>query len=144
VRGLSLARIAAQAESIRLRALLRRQAARALLGALAAVFLLASLVAAHVAGAMALSEHVTTIQAVLIVAGIDLLAAIVLAAFAARDVPGAVEREALTVRRAAVEEAVETALITAALARLVRARSLRDLYEVAAAALVAWMVGKRR
>jgi uncharacterized membrane protein (DUF485 family) len=143
VRGLRLARIAAQAELLRLRALLRRQATRVAFAVVAGFFLLAALVGAHVAGAMALAEHVTPIQAALIVAGIDLLIAIILAAIAARDTPGAVEREALALRREAVDQAIETAMVASLLRRLLRARSWRDLTDVAATALAAWVVGNR-
>lgn len=140
---LRLARIAARAEYFRLRALGRRQAGRVLLAALAALFLFAAVAGGHVAGVMALAAYVTPIQAVVIVAGVDLLLAIMLAALAARDVPGEVEREALALRRAAIEEAVETVALATLFRRLLRARSWRDFSGIAAAALAAWVVGKR-
>ncbi len=124
--------------------MLRRQAVRAVLAVLAVVFVLAALACVHVAGIVALADHVTPIQALLIVAGIDVVIALILAAFAARDVPGRVEREALQVRITAVEEAVEAVVVVSLLRRLVRARSLRELVEVATATGVTWYMGKRR
>ena len=144
MRSLRLARIAARAELLRLRHFLRRHAIRAMLGAAAFLFLLAALAGLHVAAVLALADRVTLIGAVLIVAGVDGLLAIVLAVFAARDAPGAVELEALQVRRAAVDEAVETAVLTALLGRLLRVRSLRGLVDIVAALLAGWAAGTRR
>jgi arginine exporter protein ArgO len=143
MRTLELPRIAARAEGFRLRALLRRQAIRALLGFIAAMFLLVALAAANVAGAMALAERMPPIEAVLIMAGIDVLVAIVLAALAARDVPSDVEREALAVRRAAVNQAIETVVVASLIRRLFRARSMREVSDVASTVVASWMVGKR-
>jgi hypothetical protein len=144
VRSLQLARIAAQAEFLRLRQLLRRQATRAAFGLAAAVFLLAALTGVHVAGAMALAERFTPVQAVLIVAGIDAAIAIVLAVFAARDVPSPVELEALRLRRTAVDQAVDTELLAALFGRLRRVRSVRGLFDLLVTALAAWLLGIRR
>jgi uncharacterized membrane protein len=136
--------IAAQAEKLHLRHMLRRQAMRAALAIVAVVFVLAALIGVHAAGVLALTEHVSTIQALLIVAGIDIVIAIVLAAFAARDVPGRVEREALQVRVTAVEEAVEMVVVVSLLRRLLGARSIRELVEVVTATGVTWYMGRRR
>jgi hypothetical protein len=114
-----LAEIAARAEVLRLRAMVRRHVNRALLAAIAAVFLLAALVAVHVAGAMLLAECVTPIQAALIVAGADLLLALIFALWAGRDRPSLAEREALALRRQVRQEfAVQT--LVSALLRLLR------------------------
>jgi hypothetical protein len=144
VRSLSLARIAAQAEKLHLRHMLRRHATRAALAAVAVVFVLAALVGVHAAGVLALTEHVSTIQALLIVAAIDVVVAVILAVLAARDVPGRIEREALQVRVQAVEQAVETVVVVSLLRRLLGARSIRELVEVATATGVTWYMGKRR
>jgi arginine exporter protein ArgO len=144
VRSLSLARIAAQAEKLHLRHMLRRQATRAAFAAVAVVFLLAALALVHVAGVAALADRVTPIQALLIVAGIDVVLAVVLGLLAARDVPGRVEREALQVRVQAIEEAVETVVVVSLLRRLLGARSIREMVEVATATGVTWYMGKRR
>lgn len=143
MRAIRLARVAAQAEALRLRHLLRRQVTRVALAAVAAVFALGALIALHIAGAMALAEHISVIQSVLVVAGADAVVAIVLLAVAARDVPGAVEREALQLRRTAVAQAMDAVVLATIFAGLRRVRSLRDLYGVVASALAAWIVGAR-
>lgn len=144
MRSLRLARLAAKAELLRLRQLLRRQAIRGLFALAAAVFLFAALACLHVAAALALAARMTPVQAVLILAAVDAVIAIVLLAVAARDRPGAVEREALAVRKAAVEQTVEAALVAAFVARLRRIRSLRDMFDVVAAAFAGWVFGARR
>ena len=144
MRAYRLARIAARAEALRLRHLLRRHVARAAFAAVAAVFALGALIALHIAGAMALAEYLGAIRSVLVVAGADALVALILLAFALRDVPSAVEREALQLRRTATEQAREAVVLVTVLAGLRQVRSFRDLYGVAAAALAAWIVGARR
>jgi hypothetical protein len=101
-------------------------------------------VGVHVAGALALAERVSPVQAVLIVAGVDVAIAIVFAVLAARNVPSDVEREALRLRQTAMDQVVETVVLATLVARLRYVRSLRDFCDVVAAALVAWLVGVRR
>jgi hypothetical protein len=144
VRSLRLARIAAQAELLRLRLLLRRQANRAMLAVAAVFCAVAALATLHVAAAMALAEYVTRLHAVLIVAAFDAALALLLAALAARDTPGEIEREALRLRRAAVEQAIDTVAVTSLLNRALRVRSWHEFFAVIAAALAAWVLGSRR
>ena len=141
MRALRLARLAARAEGFRLRLLVRRQAWRAALGLVAAVFVLAALVGLHVAGVLALTAAFAPLWAVLIVVGVDVFIAVVLAAIALRSRPGEAEREALQLRRVAVEQAMEAE----PMARLfVRGRKAGSFPEVIAAALAAWLAGARR
>ena len=79
MRSVTFARIAAQAELLRLRHLVRRQAMRVVFAVVAATFLLAALIGLHVACALLLAEYLSPVQASLIVAGVDLVVAIVLA-----------------------------------------------------------------
>lgn len=144
MRGFQLARIAAQAELLRLRCALRRHAVRAVLAAFAVVFVLAALAGVHVAAVVGLTQSVTLIEALLIVVGADAVIALVLAILALRDVPGPVEREALRVRRLASEQAMETVLLATLLGSLRRVRSPRDLLAVVVAAIAALFVGARR
>ncbi len=141
--GVQLARFAAQAEFFRLRALLRRQAFRAIFAGVAVLFALAALAGGHVAGVLALCAYVTPMQAILIVAGLDLIVAIIFAAIASRDVPGAVEREALALRRATAEQAIEAVAVATLINRVVRARSWRDFSDLLTSAVAAWAVAKR-
>lgn len=143
MRSFRLARIAAQAEFLRLRLLLRRQALRVAFAALAVLFLLAALVGAHVGGFLALAETFTPVHAVLIVIGVDLLIAIIFAVLAARDTPSAAEREALQVRRTAARQASEAVAISAVIGSLGRVRSFRHLSALIAALAAVLSVGRR-
>ena len=144
MRGLRLARIAAQAELLRLRCLLRRQAIRALLAVVATVFLLGALAGAHVAAVLALMQRYTALTSVLIVVGVDLAIAVVLGLFAAGNGPGRAEREALRVRRVATEQAVEAVAVAGLIAGVRRVRSVRELFGFLVAAAVAVLFGSRR
>jgi len=143
MRSVRLLRLAAQAEQLRLRRWARRQAGRAVLAAVAAVFCVAALAGLHIAAVLALTEHMTPMQAVLIVAGVDVVVAVVVAALAARDVPGTVERQALELRRTVVAQAVDNVIWLALLRGLRDARSLRDLGRLLAGVLAEWLARGR-
>lgn len=103
MRTLRLAGVAAQAERLRLRCLVRRMAIRATLAAIAAVFLLLALAGGHVAVVIRLARSMPTEHAVLWVVAGDVVIAIVLAVIALRlSRPGRSEREARLVRRQAM------------------------------------------
>lgn len=104
MRALRLAKVAAQAEVLRLREMSQRQARRAVIAAVGGFFLVAFLVAGHIAIGMALVPTVTPVQAVLIVGGGDLLLAIVLTLVAVYSPPGKIEREAAELGRKMREE----------------------------------------
>jgi hypothetical protein len=146
MRSLRLARIAAQAELLRLRRFTRRQVVRVILGAIALVFLLACLAALHVAGYFGLRRaDILPVYAALIVAGVDFLIAAVLGLLAARDTPDRVEREALQVRRSAQEQLIEAATMTAVIGPILRSLGTRKVYGLALAALTArYLSGGRR
>jgi hypothetical protein len=115
MRPLRLAKIAAEAEVLRLRRRARRTAFRVgFLGA-AAVFALAALSFAHVAVFVALDGPFRPASAAVIVLGGDLAIALVLTLLASNSRPGAIEREARQVREHAVEQ-LENILASAALA----------------------------
>jgi hypothetical protein len=143
MRSLELPQIAARAELFRLRAMMRRQAIRVVLGAIAGMFVLVALGGANVAGALALADYVSPIRAVLLVVAVDIVLALILLMLAARDVPGPVEREALQVRRTAVTQAIETVVFVSLVRRLFRARSMNELSALAGTAVGTWLVGKR-
>lgn len=145
MRSLRLARVAAQAELLRLRRLARRQAVRAVCGAIALVFLLACLTALHVAGYLALLRAgIAPLWAVLIVAGFDLAVGLVLLGLAARDVPDRIEREALQVRQAAQQQLAEAAAMTALVGPLLRSLGAKKIYGLTLAALTARYLGGLR
>ena len=120
MRALRLARVAAEAEGLRLRERMRRTAMRAAFGIVAMGFLAAAVVFAHVAAWFWLRVAWEAQYAALIVAGADLLLAILLAMLAARSSPGRVELEALAVRRRAIDSAASTLAFSALAMQLLR------------------------
>ncbi len=141
MRSVRLARLAAQAELLRLRCLGRRQVVRAVIGAFAAVFLVATLVGLHAAAAIALLSYVNAWQSALIVAAVDLVVAIILGLLAMRDTPGSVEIEALRVRQMAQTQMMEAAALTTLVGPLLRLVGTRKVYGLALAALTARYLG---
>jgi hypothetical protein len=105
LRPVRLARIAAEAEGVRLRGFAARIATRAAFGVVALVFLLAVLVFVHIAAWYALVSiaELSFLASTGIVGGVDLLIAIILGLMARRSAPTEVEVEALNVRRRAVQ-----------------------------------------
>jgi hypothetical protein len=114
VRFISLLKIAAEAEVLRLRATAERQGRRAALGAIALVFALGVLVCAEITGWQVLRLYVASIAATVILLGANMVIAAVLGFFAARTSPGRSEQEALRVRRQALEAARGSLAFTAA------------------------------
>src|SRR5690242_12836280 len=104
LRPVRLARIAAEAEGVRLRGLASRVATRAALAAVALVFLLAVLVFVHIAAWYALFSvtGLSFLASTGIVGGVDLVIAVILGLVARSSTPGETEAEALDVRRRAV------------------------------------------
>jgi hypothetical protein len=102
IRPIALAKLAVQAEAVRLRALAARTAVRALLAVLALVFLLAAVVFAHIAAWFWLDRSALASAGIL--GGTDLLLAVLCGCLAARSTPGTVEREAVAIRRQAFQE----------------------------------------
>lgn len=123
VRVLRLARIAAEAEGLRLRRQARRAAIRGVLGLIALVWLAAAAVFAHIAvwNWLAASLHWTPLGTAWIMAGGDAGIAIVLCLIAALLGPGKVEKEALAVRARAVDAATNSLAVSAMLLQAVRA-----------------------
>ncbi len=145
MRSLKLAQIAAQAELLRLKCFGERQVGRAVMGAIALVFLLAFLASLHVAGYFALRRAaILPVWAALIVAGVDLLIALVVGLIARSSRPGRVEREALEVRRVAQQHLVEAAAMTAVVGPVLRSLGMRKIYGLALAAMtVRYLSGRR-
>jgi len=104
MRPFRLARIAAEAEGVRLRAMATRMVTRVVLGILALVFVVAALAFAHIAVWywLRFGASLPFYETTGIVGGADVLIGVILGLLAARSGPGHVEREALEVRRQAV------------------------------------------
>jgi hypothetical protein len=113
MRTLRLARIAAEAEGVRLRQRARRTAIQAACAIVAMAFLVGAVVFAHIAAWFWLRLDWESRHAALIVAGADLVLAVVLALLAARSSPGRIELEALAVRRQALDSATSTLALSA-------------------------------
>ena len=105
MRATRLLRVAAEAELLRLRYLMKRHGVRAALGAVAAIFALSVLVLTDVVIWQILRLYVTPIYATLILLGINLLLAAVFGMMAARSSPSQAERDALDIRQRALEGA---------------------------------------
>ena len=89
MRSVNLLKIAAEAEWLRLRELMKRQALRGAYGAIAALFGFAVLTLAEVAAWQALRLKLAAIAATLILLGIDLVLAATFGYLATRSTPGA-------------------------------------------------------
>jgi hypothetical protein len=122
MRTLRLARIAAEAEGLRLRRQARRTAVRVAVGVIALIFLGWALAFAHVAAWYWLREGVGWAQpaTAMAITGADLVIAAFLALFAARSSPGRVEMDALQVRQRALESATSGFALTTMLVPAVR------------------------
>jgi hypothetical protein len=105
MRPIRLARIAAEAEGVRLRAMMTRIVTRVIFAVIASFFVLAAVTFGHFAAWYGI--RVGLEQSFLATAGImggaDLLVAIVLLLLASRSSPSRVEVEAREVRRKALE-----------------------------------------
>ena len=115
MRSINLLRLALDAEMLRLRAMATRQGRRAAFGSVAFIFALAVLAFAEIAGWQGLRLRVEAIPTTLILLGINLVIAAVFGLLAARSSPGLAEREALKVRRQALDAVRGSLLLTAAL-----------------------------
>jgi hypothetical protein len=122
MRTLRLARIAAEAEGLRLRRQARRTAVRVVVGLIGLMFLAAALMFAHIAAwywlrtAAGWAEPGTAMA----LAGADLVVAAFLALLAARSSPGRIELEALQVRRRALESASSSFALATVMAPALR------------------------
>ena len=107
MRTLRLARIAAEAESLRLRRQMQRTAVRMAIGVVGLMFFGWALAFAHVAAWYLLRQNVGWAEpgAAAAIAGVDLVVAAFLVLLMARSSPGRVEMEALLVRQQALESA---------------------------------------
>ncbi len=120
MRAFRLARIAAEAEGLRLRHRAQRAALRATLGMGSLGFLLGAVLFCHLAGWSWLRQHWDRPLAALILAGTDLVLAVILALVAARSTPGRVEVEALAVRQRATESIAGTLALSAMTMEMLR------------------------
>ena len=114
MRSINILKVAAEAELLRLRLLLARQGRRAAFGVIGVIFMLGMLVLAEVAGWQLLRLYVEPISATLTLLGINFVIAALFGMLAARSSPGHAEREALRIRRQALDAAQGALSLTAA------------------------------
>jgi hypothetical protein len=105
MRPVRLARIAAEAEGVRIRGMMTRIVTRVIFAVIAAVFILGALTFGHIAAwyEIRVALEQTYLATAGILGGADLLLAIILLVLASRSKPSRVEVEALEVRRKALE-----------------------------------------
>jgi hypothetical protein len=122
VRLFRLARIAAEAEGLRLRRRVRRGVIRAVLGMIALLWLFGAVVFAHIAIWSWLRDSLnwSAMGTAWALAGGDAAIACVAALIAAQLGPGRVEIEALAVRARAVEAATTSLALSALLMQVLR------------------------
>jgi hypothetical protein len=120
MRPLRLARIAAEAEGLRLRYAAKRAATRAIIGVIALAFLLGAVTFCHFAIWFWLRRSWEPPSAALIMAGGDLVLALAFGLLAARSSPSQIEREALEVRKRALESATSGLAVSAIATQLLR------------------------
>ena len=113
MRAAKLVRIAAEAEILRIQRMLKRQGMRVAFGLMAAVFAVGVLVLINITGWWVLRLYVQPGFATLILLGVNLVLAAIFGVLAARSLPGDAEREALKVRRQALQEARGSLALTA-------------------------------
>jgi hypothetical protein len=105
MRPFRLARIAAEAEGVRLRGMLTRIVTRVVLAVVALIFLLGAVAFAHIAAwyEIRVALDLSYLATAGILGGVDLILAFILVLLASRSSPSRVEVEALDVRRKAIE-----------------------------------------
>ncbi len=105
MRPIRLARVAAEAEGVRLKGLATRFALRLVFAIVALLFIIGALVFVHIAlwYGIRLGWELSPYAAAGILGVLDLLIAAILLVLASRSTPSRVEREALQVRKQAVE-----------------------------------------
>ena len=120
MRTLRLARIAAEAEGLRLRHRMQRTAVQIAIGIVALACVIGALVFLHIAAWYWLRISWEPQYVGLMLAGADFVLAIVLGLLAASSHPTRVEREALAIRQQAIASAAATFAWSAMAAQLVR------------------------
>ncbi len=144
MRTLRLAKVAAQAEGLRLRRMAHRTAYRGVYGAVAAVFATALLAMAHIALYLWMFSYMSSLAAVGIVAAVDLVLLAIFGFLASRSAPDAVELEATRVRDTARAQLTDTLTLTALVGPAMRMASVSKLTTLVMGALTARYLINRR
>ena len=139
MRTLRLARVAAEAEQLRIKRIIRRQAIRAALGLVGGIFLLAALAWLHVLVWFALVHSLHPILRSVVLVAIDVVLALILLLLAMRSSPDPIEREALELRRESVAQLRATMTTAALISTMARAAGRNRAFGRALGAMAARM-----
>ena len=114
MRPYRLARIAAEAEGVRLRGMATRMVMRVVLAVIALLFGIGAIVFAHIAAWywLRIDRDMSFYPTAGLLGGFDLLVAIILLLLASRSGPSRVEKEALEVRQRAIAGIESTLSLT--------------------------------
>jgi hypothetical protein len=104
MRAVKLAKVAAQAEKLRLRALAQRQVRRGIYGAVATVFAVGALALGHVVAFLAIVPSLGSLWTSVVLLAFDLVVAVVLGTLAALLKPGEIEAEAQRLKETALRQ----------------------------------------
>jgi F0F1-type ATP synthase assembly protein I len=115
----SLGKVALEAEGLRRRHMAKRLVVRVVLGYFALGMVFGAVTFLHVAGWFWLRDYLRPAPVALIFTGIDLLLGLILGVLAVRSSPGRVEREALAIRRRALEDIAAQMTVSALAMQLV-------------------------
>ncbi len=149
MRTVDLGRTAAQAELVRLKRLVRRQAKRAIWGAVAAVFLIAVLVMVHIVIYMAIVPALLSpLLGAVAVLVLDLVLLAIFGLMAKGGAPDRVEAEAKVIRDEALvgmRQSVAISTLLSPVTRLIlRSRGGKSAWGMMLAALAASVMSNRR
>jgi len=114
MKSFGLLRVAAEAELIRIRALLKRQARRGAYGGIAGLFAIAVLALIEVLAWQALRLLLESIATTAVLLGINVVITAIFVLLASRSVPGQAESEARRLRDDALSGARNSLMITGA------------------------------
>jgi hypothetical protein len=125
-----LVKAAAQAEKLRVEALVQRQAKRSIYAGVSVVFSLGVFALAHVAVELAFAPAIGALQITILLAVFDTFAAAAFFSVAARSRPGKIEIEAEYLRRRALGQLKDEISFVALIPALVGPRRFRQLFFV--------------
>ena len=143
MRTIELAKVAAQAEALRLRRLAWRQAMRIVYFAVAGVFGVAVFVLLHVVGYHAMVPALSPLAASAILLGIDIVLAGIFAFLGSRNTPDSIEEEARFLRDRSIAELKSSLALTSMLRPASRILGTRRTAGMALGALATRLLARR-
>ncbi len=142
MRSLRLARVAAEAERLRIKRIVRRLVIRAAFGAVAGVFALAALAWLHILVWFALAHSLHPILRSVVLVVIDVVITLILGLLAMRSPPDPIEAEALALRRQSVAQLRRSLSMAALVGAMARAAGRNRAVGRALGALASRLFGR--